>query len=587
MSNTISIIGENPLDGMAKFLKPPKLIISSLAVLLLLWLAVAAWLFVGLRTPAAPAPAQTEQSGSPQPQELTAPPQALKEQLQRWSPIGVTGGFVVWLATAIGVGRWRRKLERQFGRAIAKSANEMKALRLQLTESRSAVEKRAGEVETLQQELAAERRKAERVMREAEANVQDRLNELTRQLATLESELDQRRKNEKSLSEQRLSLESSKTVLELHVQERSQTVQQLQQLRELILNSAGDGICGLDLNGKLSFVNPAVARLTGWSREELIGKSKEEVFYGHNGAPLATAPGVADSPVFYRKDGTRFPVELVSTPIEEGGRKSGEVLIFKDITERKRAAATLAQKMAELSRSNDELEQFAFVASHDLQEPLRKIQAFGDRLRSKCDGLLPPETLDYLDRMQAASARMRTLIDDLLSFSRVMRNAQPFAPVELTQVTREVLGDLEVSIERSGGRVEVGELPPIEADATQMRQLMLNLIGNALKFQPPGGHPVVKVSGRTFTSLGAEPYCEITVQDNGIGFEEQYAEKIFAVFQRLHGRGEYEGTGVGLAICRRITDRHQGSITAKSQPGNGATFTVTLPVRQSTPKPSL
>jgi len=484
MSNTISLISANPADGMSKFLKPPKLIISSLGVLLVLWLAVAAWLCMGLDTPAEPTPAQTEQSDS-------VPQQQLIEQVRRSLPITAAGGIVVWLVTAIGVMRWRRKLRDKLGPAIAKSANEVKALRLQLAESRGAVEKRAGEVETLQQELAAERRKAERSVREAEANVQDRLTDLTHKLASLESELDQRRKNEKNLSEQRLSLESSKTVLELHVQERTLTVQQLQQLRELILNSAGDGICGLDLNGRLTFVNPAAARLTGWPRDELIGKTKEEVFYGNNHAPSATLPGDSDSPVFCRKDGSRFPVELVRTPIEEGGRKSGEVLIFKDITERKRAAATLAQKMAELARSNDELEQFAFVASHDLQEPLRKIQAFGDRLKTKCDGLLPPETLDYLDRMQAASARMRTLIDDLLTFSRVIRNSQPFAPVELGQIAREALGDLEVRIERSGGRVEVGELPCIEADATQMRQLLLNLIGNALKFQPPGGHPLV------------------------------------------------------------------------------------------------
>ncbi len=501
--------------------------------------------------------------------------------------ITAASGIVVWLASAIGVMRWRRNLHHRWRITEARAAGEVKALQRQLTESRQAVEKRAGEVDVLQQQLAAEKHQAGRSLWEAEAQFQDRLADLTRKLATLESELDQRKKYEKNLSEQRLSLESSKTVLELHVQERTRAVQQLQQRHELILNCAGDGICGLDLNGRVAFVNPAVARLTGWSREELIGKTEKEVFHGNNSAAQATPPGASESPVFCRKDGSRFPVELVRTPIEEGGRKSGEVLIFKDITERRRAAATLSQKMAELSRSNDELEQFAFVASHDLQEPLRKIQAFGDRLRTKCNGLLPPETLDYLDRMQGASARMRTLIDDLLTFSRVIRDSQPFAPVELAQVAREALGDLEVRIERSGGRVEVGELPCIEADATQMRQLLLNLIGNALKFQPPGGHPVVKVSARTFASIAGEPYCELAVQDNGIGFEEQYSEKIFAVFQRLHGRGEYEGTGVGLAICRRITDRHQGSISAKSQPGQGATFTVTLPVRQSAPKPAL
>jgi light-regulated signal transduction histidine kinase (bacteriophytochrome) len=154
----------------------------------------------------------------------------------------------------------------------------------------------------------------------------------------------------------------------------------------------------------------------------------------------------------------------------------------------------------------------------------------------------------------------------------------------LTQITKEVIGDLEVRIEKNAARVEVGDLPTIDADATQMRQLMLNLIGNALKFQPPNAQPVVKVQGRTVTSISSEQFCELTVQDNGIGFEERYAEKIFVVFQRLHGRGEYEGTGVGLAVCRRITDRHQGTIVAQSTLGQGATFTVRLPVHQSKPK---
>jgi light-regulated signal transduction histidine kinase (bacteriophytochrome) len=276
------------------------------------------------------------------------------------------------------------------------------------------------------------------------------------------------------------------------------------------------------------------------------------------------------------------------------------VLVFKDITERKRVEETLAQKAAELARSNTELEQFAFVASHDLQEPLRKIQAFGDRLKAKCDGAIASEARDYLERMQSAAARMRTLIDDLLAFSRVMRSAQPFIPVDLAAVTKEVLGDLELRIERTGAQVEVGDLPVVEADPLQMRQLLLNLISNGLKFQPPGGAPVLKIqasvvepgvtgqvgsatrgSANSDQPAAVGPLCEITIQDNGIGFDEKYAEKIFAVFQRLHGRYEYEGTGVGLAVCRRITDRHHGTITARSRPGEGATFIVTLPVNQS------
>jgi light-regulated signal transduction histidine kinase (bacteriophytochrome) len=185
--------------------------------------------------------------------------------------------------------------------------------------------------------------------------------------------------------------------------------------------------------------------------------------------------------------------------------------------------------------------------------------------------------------MQNAAARMQTLINDLLAFSRVIRASQPFTAVEMKSIIKEVLTDLELRIEKSGARVEVDDLPAIEADPMQMRQLMLNLIGNALKFQAPGATPEVKIYSRMLTAPSGEQLCEINVQDNGIGFEEQYLEKIFAVFQRLHGRSEYEGTGVGLAICRRITDRHGGTITAKSKLGEGATFIVTLPLRQLQP----
>jgi two-component system, NtrC family, sensor kinase len=221
-----------------------------------------------------------------------------------------------------------------------------------------------------------------------------------------------------------------------------------------------------------------------------------------------------------------------------------------------------------------------------LQEPLRKIQAFGDRLKARCQSFEAKDIQDYLDRMQGAAARMRTLINDLLAFSRVIRSSEPFVPVDLTQITKEVLGDLEVRIEKSGAKVEVEGLPTIEADPMQLRQLMLNLLSNALKFQPPGATPLIRIHASTITPLSREPLCEIHVQDNGIGFDEKYMDKVFAVFQRLHGRTEYEGTGVGLAVCRRIADRHHGTIIAKSQPGKGSTFIVTLPLKQAAPKAS-
>ena len=408
----------------------------------------------------------------------------------------------------------------------------------------------------------------------------EQLSRLEKQNAALVGELEQLKRSERTLSQQRQMLESSKAVLELHVQERTQVLQKLKRSYELILNSAGDGIVGLDLNGKATFINPAAARMIGWGTAELLGKAEREIF-NFNGA-AGSEPGDANNEerIIIRKDGSRFPVEYVRTRMEENGRQTGAVVIFKDISERKRAELTIAQKVAELGRSNAELEQFAFVASHDLQEPLRKIQSFGDRLKVKCNGSLGPDALNYLERMQNASARMRTLIDDLLAFSRVIRDSKPFEQVDLGKVSREVLVDLEVLLEKTGGKVEVGELRTIEADSMQMRQLLLNLIGNALKFQAPGSKPLVKLSCREVVSDSGETRCELSVQDNGIGFDEEYAEKIFAVFQRLHGRGEYEGTGVGLAICRRITDRHQGTIIARSKSGEGATFIINLPIHQ-------
>ena len=429
------------------------------------------------------------------------------------------------------------------------------------------------------------------------------LTKLSHDNAKLTEELNHRRHAERNLTQQRQELARSKDVLALHVQARTQEVEKLQRRSDLILNSAGEGICGFDLSGRITFANPAAARIMGKSVEELVGRSELELFAGFRAKPDTSATSHNPHPVEIvatRCDGSSFASEFVRSPLNENGRTVGEVLVFKDITERKQAAEILAQKADELARSNAELEQFAFVASHDLQEPLRKIQAFGDRLKMRCDEANLTDGRDYLDRMQNAAARMRKLIDDLLTFSRVISRTEPFVPVKLNEVTREVLGDLETSIERSRARVEVGELPTVEADAVQMRQLLQNLIGNALKFQPPGGEPVVRIEGRVFSSATArghtaffsrkdgdavdaavgDDFCELTVTDNGIGFSEQYLEKIFAVFQRLHGRQEYEGTGIGLAVCRRIADRHGGSITARSQPGEGATFVVHLPVRQ-------
>jgi light-regulated signal transduction histidine kinase (bacteriophytochrome) len=227
------------------------------------------------------------------------------------------------------------------------------------------------------------------------------------------------------------------------------------------------------------------------------------------------------------------------------------------------------------------------VASHDLQEPLRKIQAFGDRLVKKFRDHVGPDGEEYLDRMKSSATRMRTLIDDLLMFSRVTTKAQPFAPVDLNPLVADVLSDLEVRIAQTGGRVDVGDLPTIEADPSQMRQLFQNLIGNALKFHKPGVPPEVTVRAASWAELfrgGEFPPSgmghRITVSDNGIGFDPAYAERVFEMFQRLHARTEYEGTGIGLAICRKIVQRHRGEIAAYGRAPEGATFVIDLPAKQ-------
>lgn len=240
-----------------------------------------------------------------------------------------------------------------------------------------------------------------------------------------------------------------------------------------------------------------------------------------------------------------------------------------------RAYQKIQQALDALERSNRDLEQFAYVASHDLQEPLFKIQAFGDLLKSGYSQALDERGQDFLERMHNSAGRMRTLINDLLGFSRLTTQARPFVAVNLSKIANEVLSDLQARIERMGGRVELLDLPTIEADPMLMHQLLQNLISNAIKFSRPEKAPVVTVHGRLHGDV-----CQIIVKDNGIGFDEKYIDRIFAIFQRLHGRHEYEGTGVGLAVCRKIVERHGGSITAQSSPGQGAKFIISLPVKQ-------
>jgi light-regulated signal transduction histidine kinase (bacteriophytochrome) len=256
--------------------------------------------------------------------------------------------------------------------------------------------------------------------------------------------------------------------------------------------------------------------------------------------------------------------------MEEELRKSRDELELR-VHER---TVELKSYMTKLEESNQALQDFAAIASHDLQEPLRKVAAFGNMLKQKCGGSLEEQGRDYLERILNANQRMQALLSALLEYSRLSTKVAPFVEVALTKLIQEVLSDLEVTIVKTGGEVHVGTLPVISADHTQMRQLFQNLIGNALKFHKPDEKPRVQV--RYFSNTNSE--CQIVVEDNGIGFEEKYLEKIFAPFQRLHGKSsQYEGNGMGLAICKKIVERHGGSITARSAPGKGSTFIISLP----------
>lgn len=269
-------------------------------------------------------------------------------------------------------------------------------------------------------------------------------------------------------------------------------------------------------------------------------------------------------------------IAVMSEPMDDGGT----VATYHDITDLERHEERNREYMLKLERSNRELEEFAYVASHDLQEPLRKIEAFGDRLRTRFAAQLPEDGQMFIDRMQHAAGRMRRLISDLLGYSRVTTKANPFKEVDLNKILADVLGDLQIRIDEAKATVNSTALPTITADPTQMGQLFQNMLSNALKFVKPGVPPVIEISSTIEEGLDEHGVpkreCIIRIADNGIGFENKYKEQIFKIFQRLHGRLEYEGTGVGLATCRKIVERHNGHIDCDGRPGEGATFIIHL-----------
>lgn len=345
------------------------------------------------------------------------------------------------------------------------------------------------------------------------------------------------------------------------------------------------------------YISPQVEPLLGFSPAEWTADpemwvrqihpdDRERVLAEYECAHRAGTPFISEYKLLTREGRVRWFRDEARLVRDAAGQNLLMQGIMVDISERKQAEEALKRYAVELERSNRELQDFAYISSHDLQEPLRKVVAFGDRLKTRHGDALDEQGRDDLERMRGAAARMQRLIDSLLTYSRVTTHAQPFAAVNLSTAAQEAVADLDALVERTGGRVDVAPLPTIDADPAQMYQLLQNLIGNALKFHGKAP-PLVKVHGGPLSTQGleppdgsADPLCQIVVEDNGIGFNPKYLDRIFQPFQRLHGREEYEGIGMGLAICRKIVERHGGAITAHSASGQGARFIVTLPSKQ-------
>lgn len=358
----------------------------------------------------------------------------------------------------------------------------------------------------------------------------------------------------------------------------------------LMIDSVKDyAIYTLDPTGIVASWNAGAQRLKQYDPDEIIG-THFAAFYPpeerDSGKPqleleVARRDGRFEEESWrVRKDGSRFWANVVlSVQKDHNGVIRGFTKVTRDMTERKKADEEQRALGERVLRSNRELEHFASIASHDLQEPLRKIQAFGDQLHLEFGGKLEGDGAFYLERMRAAATRMRRLIDDLLAFSRVSNQDHKVGVVDLQEVVTNALGDLEQRVAETGAQIEVGTLGRIEGDAFQIQQLCMNLIGNALKFHQPEKPPHIKISA-TPVHQGLTAALELRFADDGIGIERKYQARIFELFQRLHAKETYEGTGLGLSICRRIADRHGGSIHVDSTPGKGSTFVVTLPVKQ-------
>ncbi len=351
---------------------------------------------------------------------------------------------------------------------------------------------------------------------------------------------------------------------------------------ENILRSMAETLMVIDPDGTIQRVNQAATNMLGYERVELVGRPVGDVLADGVGVlSLLKRSGLNDvlrsiDTSVVTKDGRHVAVSLSGSVMrDDDGGIQGMVCVAQDITERKRAQEMLEQRTHELARSNDELEQFAWVASHDLQEPLRMVASYTQLLSRRYKGKLDSDADEFIEFAVDGAARMRRLINDLLEFSRVGTHGKDFETTDCEAIYERTLVDLGGLVEDSGALVTHDRLPTVMGDGTQLGQLFQNLIVNAIKFRRDDEQLTIHVGVER-----QDGNWVIGVRDNGIGIDPQYAERIFIVFQRLHGKGHRAGTGIGLAICKKIVERHGGRIWVESLPGEGSTFYFTLPVNE-------
>jgi PAS domain S-box-containing protein len=352
-----------------------------------------------------------------------------------------------------------------------------------------------------------------------------------------------------------------------------------------LLESAPDGVVIVDATGRIQIVNRQTEVLFGYPRAELLGQSVEVLLperfrgrhIGHRTGyqinPHTRPMGTGLELFGLRRDGSEFPVEISLSPMTSEDGETLTISNIRDVTARKIADESLRAAAADLARSNAELEQFASVASHDLHEPLRMVASYTQLLARRYTGKLDQDADEFIGFAVDGALRMQELINDLLTYSRAGTQSLELQAVDTTQLVDRVVSDLTAAIKDSNASTTRDNLPIVQGDPTQLRQLFQNLIANGIKFHRPDQTPRVHVSA--MLEHGAWTF---SVSDNGIGIEPQYQERIFALFQRLHTRADYPGTGIGLAICKKIVERHGGRIRVDSTPGRGTTFGFTLPV---------